>query len=84
MKQLFIKLLKEFSGGQQPMTTRQRLIYVWWSVSLTMTILCAENLLICFLWVLSFGWASQYLKEVPIPEDEEDEDDYKLDEEIND
>lgn len=63
--------LKEFSGGQD-LTPKQRAILTWWGLSLTMTAVCAESLVACGFFLLNFMWASRYLDQVPIPEDESD------------
>ena len=64
-----IYYIKEFSGGQD-LTPRQRGIFMWWAMSLTFAVIFAECLWFCALMVASFGIASRYLKEVPIPEDD--------------
>lgn len=60
-------ILKELSGGQE-LTMKQRGIFMWWSLSLTFAVIFAECLWLCFLMVASFGIATHYLKQVPIPD----------------
>jgi hypothetical protein len=43
---------------------------MWWALSLTFAVIFAECLWLCALMVASFAWASHYIKEVPIPEDD--------------
>ena len=70
MKQKLKYYIKELSGGQD-LTPRQRVIFMWWSLSLTFTLFFAECLWLCALMVASFGLSSHYLKkEVPIPKDD--------------
>lgn len=65
--------LKEFSGGQN-LTPRQRVIFMWWALSLTFTVIFGECLTLCALCVVSFAVSSHYLKkEVPVPKDESEE-----------
>lgn len=62
--------IKEFSGGQD-LTPRQRAIFLWWSLSLTFTLIFAECLPLLALMVASFALSSHYLKkEVPVPDDD--------------
>ncbi len=70
MKKKLKYLIKEISGGQD-LTPRQRAIFMWWSLSLSFTLIFAECLPLCALMVASFVVSSRYLeKEVPIPEDD--------------
>lgn len=64
--------IKELSGGQN-LTPRQRIIFMWWSLSLAFTMVFAECLWLCALMAASFAMASRYLKNMPIPEDDSDE-----------
>ena len=71
MKQLIIKFLKEMSGGQSNLTPKQRLIFLWWAMSLTCTILFAECLWLCALAVGSLWWSSKYINQIPVGDDED-------------
>lgn len=65
------RIIKEITGGQD-LTIRQRLIAMWWALSLCFTCLFAECLWLCGLCLVSFAIASHYVKQIPIKDEEEE------------
>ncbi len=68
--------LKEFSGGQL-LNRKERAIFMWWALSLSFTLICAESIPLLVIAVANFGLSSKFVNKIPIskfplPDDEEE------------